>query len=290
MLDDEGQELSCKKRQRTLSALIEGSTVIAAITALLFTLGWIYLSEYYSVFGLDIQSLDLPLYAPLEASLNPIVAFQIASSAKVWLLLVGIVAVGALRFFWLLYYARVYLWLRNSSEPFERKLLTLTLPLRITFRRYTRVPRALRVDRKELTRAFNDHLIMGARKWLVRISQFTTLGLIPLFILFAAGRAGQKQACKDQEHPRFKTEIIFKADASARLRTDLMKANSNGELRILTETKDLVVVFSKNRSSLGGAKTFMFPIGNIVSVQNEVLVPNLAHQSKQLKPSKKLPN
>ncbi len=60
------------------------ATLVTLVTAFLFLIGWIYLSEYYLYFGVDVAALDLPVYALLVNALMTVL--QIAITFVPWLL------------------------------------------------------------------------------------------------------------------------------------------------------------------------------------------------------------
>jgi hypothetical protein len=80
--------------------IVEGSTILTAVTALLFLTGWAYLGAYYECFNLDPVLLDLPTYDLLISAVVPVMAFFVVFAKPVpyfGIVVFAVVSIGTFR-------------------------------------------------------------------------------------------------------------------------------------------------------------------------------------------------
>src|SRR3954452_17590114 len=62
------QEGKSQQRSSTLDTVLKISSLLLATTWIFFLVGWFYLHVFYGCFGIDVNTLDLPIYYPVIAS------------------------------------------------------------------------------------------------------------------------------------------------------------------------------------------------------------------------------
>ena len=214
---------------------LEGSFVLAAITASLFLIGWFYLVGFYGVFNLAITALDLPTYVAFTYSLEPLLRILVISVVLVCVLLLATLSSFLLPSLIAKVIHRVQIRLRGNAQPdahARAAYYILKMCLRI-------VPLLVAVA-IILYSAVLFAQLMGAHHG---VEYYQT---------------AQTQVC-----------LNFKANEQASFDQELVTANSKGNLRLLIETKDLVVVFVKDKLRRRPHGVFLIPRANLLSVHNQ---------------------
>lgn len=264
-----------RRKHRVLGNLVNGSAIITLLTAVLFLSGWIYLSEYYASFGVDISSLDLPIYASLLASIN---AISPILGKFVFVIYIGLIAATVpvlMQPFYEFFWFRAFL-----GKLLFRIKHTFVATLRYVRRRSNSAAvthdAAGRSAKTPSSRPSRDDL--HTPTWVTSVLTYAVncyLGLVVLLIALIpsvyASSLAEKDAERIYKQPRIKTVLIFKADERLLMSKEFLQINTEGGLRLLTQTKDFVAVFVKREFQPYKRGAFIIPTANLVAVQNELL-------------------
>jgi hypothetical protein len=91
------------------------------------------------------------------------------------------------------------------------------------------------------------------------------IGLLMSLILVAVSR-GHNDAEQQYQRPRSKVHLNFKKDDEKAFDEKLVSANKSDNLRLLVQTKDLIVVFVQGKIEEG---VFIIPQANLLSTHNQ---------------------
>jgi hypothetical protein len=200
---------------------------VALWYAILFFYGWIYMASFYEEFDIDISVLDTPAYAfPLHAMF----AFQ-----SIFLLCSYLIGPIGL----------VYL-----IPPVIRdsKLQTRWI-----------------VFMKQSLEQFQHDVEKFCQTSLSRFIAFWFVMLVFLITLILANREGVRAAQRqwnDSPH----AHLAFKSADRQQYEPALVKANDESRLLLLTQTKDLVVVFERQKSAKPPGHVFVVARADVASV------------------------
>jgi len=185
-------------------------------------LGWAYLVEWYGVFGLDLETLDLSVYLMLVASLSPIID------------LIGkLLPAGEIIGF--LIFCAVAL-LIFSETFYVRRLTRGTLT--------TKHRRWLRKSLGELSDSGNkiivppssplptlqDRLSVATLSWLRKALYPPLFLLVILLLIVFAHWVGKKEGKLEYQEPSTKITLGFKKDEIQLFDKELVSANQRGEI------------------------------------------------------------
>lgn len=229
------QVLEADKRKLFVERFISETVILAGTTAFLFLLGFLWLDGWMSFYGVPVWVLDCPSYTFLVYSITPVMT----------------VAGWGLWGFFCIYCFGVVLVLVNALFPGVRA--GLKAPLK-------------RGEPKK-ARSEIEAVLEAVAPWGLRFSYLMLCIAVFAIVPLAAIRLGQNYA-KDQYDHGTPVHLIFNANVLKSLDAKLTKANDNGNLRFVTQTKDLIVVFVKPGSQPDKPKrVFIFRRADLSLVQ-----------------------
>lgn len=211
-------------------------------------LGWFYQDGFFRWFGVEIDALDLPVYNALLSSLIPLTQLFDLLLPIGTVLAVALLTPTILRAI-----------LRSSSNrPLLGRMLNKRTRKDAASEKHDEDPRSL-----ELNPLILDSI-------LIFLSSLLAFASLALLIIYADWR-GRTYAKAVYVHPSTKVTLVFNEEHRKSFDADLLKANSEGALRVLDQTKDLIVVFVKSdfRRKVSGA--FAVPVANIEEIHLEPL-------------------
>lgn len=203
-----------------------GSVIATFSAALLYPIGRIYRAEFLARFGVSTELIDASVYSTLTdgvSVLSRLVAFVVELMTFVW----------------------------RSKWPFLLgvAIVAFILILFWTLRRPGRKNGTELIDR-----TFN---------WLQNYILLNSVIICTLSLTLSVKSSrvlGVKDANTLYCDPMVKVALSFKIEVQPSVDAQLLRLNRSGALRLLAETKDVVVVFAK-------------PDSRIISVQNSFVVP-----------------
>lgn len=229
------------------TVIAAGTVLLTCVMATSFMFGWAYEFEYYSVFGVDLRALDLPVYDFLVASL-----FEMPHALHVIFTLFFITA----------FITAVTLFVTALRERFWVRALLGKLPNTMT-------------RNSKFARPSNPAELP---KWSVDVFRITIVAACCMLVIFLvalpsdhAARLGRESAEAFFRDPDVKVTLIFKSDALPVLKKGFIEANAAGALRVLVQTKDAIAVFVKREYPLHVPQSFIVPISSLAYVENESL-------------------
>jgi hypothetical protein len=266
-------EQSPRSERRFVSRLLsEGSVVLAIITTILFLTGWSYLEAYYGFFGLDVITLDLPFYASLLGSVNPVLELfaRLTELSQTWLFRT-LFAVGCLTFFFVM--IRREFVVRRLKGKILTKVQGWSPKLFAWFSaseidppgiQIVGQPRPPQPPQPPLT----DRILRrGWSFFLAILANFCVLTILCLWVI--GYTQGQKEGERYYQHPSTRVRLSFKREESQLFDPELVAASRDGSLMLLVQTKDLIVAFVKGKGQKVGDGVFIVPRANLLSVHNE---------------------
>ena len=223
--------------------LFDNSMKLAIVTATLFITGWVYAGAFFDVFGLDIRTLEFPFYVSVVMAIRP--AMELITLSAAGLSFATATIGGILAFASLL--AVVF------QEWYGFKL-----PGKLT----KRMPEEKHSGEQATARS------SGKWDWIGRFyADFNRLVVIAFaFLLFLASAnwIGKSEGENYKQHPSIRACLNFKVSEKAEIDDKLRKANSDGKLRMLIQTKDLVVLFTRDENG-----ALIVPRANLFSVRSQ---------------------
>lgn len=242
-------KLTSEARRALREILFAAPVLLAFLTATLFTFGWGYMFEYFRFFGVDLYSLDLPVYDFLIASL-----WQLPRSLSFIMgILESIGLVGVLVIFASIIFSR-----------FEVRVLAARIYQNVVIWRPE--PQAPPPEPIQL-----PDLGVSLLRWALT-GFFLLLGVCIIFLLGAGvDQLGRNKAKAFFESPDLKSVLTFKREVAPRVDKQFVELNKSGALRLLIQTKDIVAVFVKRECDPRGPHTSIIPTTNLILIQNEVL-------------------
>jgi hypothetical protein len=256
----------------------DGSVILTVFTAFLFLLGREYLNSYHGWFGVDVNSLDLPAYSSILASLNTLLGFDLNTALSMLgiilpILLLALIPAGLESF-----------WVRAFLGRGRHKITSLWYR---TLKRSSSESIHERVTSEPHDRPFKAPLLPNqtdnpTTKPVGPSLSFviTLVLLIEITLLRTAWVAqdrGKEDAERDYLRPRVKAVLTIKKDEIQMLSKDFQNINSGGGLRLLAQTPFLVVVFVKPDWSVGYKAasihplTFTIPTSSLDAVETQSL-------------------
>jgi hypothetical protein len=214
-------------RTTAFEFLTKLASLLALFYAFLFFYGWIYIVAMYGTFDIDVWMLDIPIYTFATES---VFALSPMLPPLMWVLFT-IVAID------------LVVSLARKSQPqkpevtaIERWIEGFQTKIRRPYEAVTRLPALV----------------------LIALTVFT-------FLLLRANSAGKKAARKTwSTSPN--VHLTFKSPAQRPKEPDLMKANDERRLSILTQTKDLVVVFEREKVNTASKHVYVVARADLGSV------------------------
>lgn len=212
---------------KSVRTTLESPLVVTVLTALLSYCGYAYLDGYYGFFGLDLQTLDLPVYSTFIWSLQALVLLLSRFG----------------RFFWVLLFL--------LAIPIYTPFLQASFLLRKWFPRRMNEGLVDRDRNVQMVEAPSVHSPVSDLRFpwrqllthtaFVVVPVLATVGIVTLGWL--AYKEGCRQAETDYRQPAQMIKFDFKKEDVASMDSDLVMANSEHTLRLLVQTKDLIVVY-----------------------------------------------
>ncbi len=206
------------------------ASLVALFYAFLFFCGWVYMVSLYGEFDVELWTLDVPVYD--FRSESPIALQSILG--RLVILFAVIISI------------KLLISAVNDSSPKRPWVAT--------------VKRQLERFQTDLRRAFYGIKIPRTLALI-----FVALGIF-LFTFLIANTAGLKQGRRlwnGSPH----VHLSFKAADRQPQDLALLKANDGNRLSLLTETKDLVVVFEGQRQGASGRNVFVLARSDLASVR-----------------------
>jgi hypothetical protein len=235
----------------------DSTLALAFISASLFLLGWFYLYGFYEYFDLDFQTLDLPTYTTLIFAGIPIVH-----------VIAKLIPVVSLGFF--MFLAGYLL----GATPLGRRLRS-----KVRWHRPAGAPTmendkgiTVGVQPEPLpTPAAKGKFFQRSLAKLPEPLAVVLCGELLLGLIVGAHGLGRKDAQSQYQDPSSKVHLNFKKDEEKAFDETLVAANKRDDLRLLAQTKDLVIVFVQGKIEEG---VFIVPQANLLSVHNKPISRN----------------
>jgi hypothetical protein len=206
-----------------------GPIILTLLTGFLFVIGFTYEYEYYEWFGIDVNALNLPVYAFLFASLHPILGWISNAFGKLlYPMLVPLLVLASLARFLKLATARAliwraWLWVHRLHRRWLGRSFGKPGPTHQAPEKYYRDRRWFwRLDEQNNSRATRiPRLLKSAFR-----ANLTLIGIIVVFALSGndAATQGRKDAERDFKQPSVETSLTFKKDEIQR-RVAIFKAS-----------------------------------------------------------------
>ncbi len=95
------------------------------------------------------------------------------------------------------------------------------------------------------------------------------LGELFLGLIAVADRLGRRDAAVQYKNPSSMVHLNFKKDEEKAFDETLVAANKREDLRLLAQTKDLIIVFVQGKIEEG---VFIVPQANLLSVHNKPIL------------------
>ncbi len=199
---------------------VNESTALTVGSVFLFFLGWAYLEFYFNFFNLNLLVLDYPFYVYAMYAIVPL------ARPLVWELF-------ALELLFIVNVALTLPWVRNwVGRLFERK------------------PKPAMQDPE-------PGFVTRPRSWLKQLIYWVVLTLCVIVMAFLAAQLGKKQAAEDYK-TAIPVHLTFKSGEREPFDPVLVQANKDRDLRLLVQTKDLVIVFTRPKSPADGKPKSVF--------------------------------
>jgi len=233
--------------------IVEGSTILTAVTALLFVTGWFYVEGYYESFNLDPILLDLPTYSMLVASVGPVMEAFLSILKPLIRLGAVLIPVGI---YW------------RFSKTFRGRRLNSWLARKVPrwlFKEFVPAPRLSPAEERWM--AISDRL-----GWLaIKIS----IGFVICTVLPLSGyMQGQKMGQQDLRNPSTAVTLTFDESARNGIDDALIQANANHKLMLLAQTKEVSVVFIKSTGEKLQDGLFIIPLAKLSAIHTQRVRPS----------------
>jgi hypothetical protein len=192
---------------KSLLARVLGETaIITATTGLLFLSGYFFIDVWMNAFNVPIWAIDFPSYTPLIYAVIPVLNAALLS--------IKLLYAGALIILIANLFPGVRMWARRGGPA------------------------------KAKAKLFGNLNSQMARRLLKPVAVIVLL-IGALMVLMMLPNYAAKQFASDQYNNGTPIHLVFGANIVSSLEPELTKANDGGNLRLLIQTKDLVIVFEK---------------------------------------------
>jgi hypothetical protein len=205
--------------------------LIAFFYAYIFFVGWIYLVSFYGEFSVDLWALDFPIYTFPASS---VIALSGVLLEKLMITLVILILVSML-------VSKV----RTAPRPARRVVSWL----------------------QGLLAQFDVELCQ--MRYSLRIPRTLSLAFVALFFVLATAALTSVQGIKAARQTwkgGTQVRLVFKAGDKQVFDAELVEANRSNHLSLLTQTKDLVIVFEPLGESISKESVFVLARADVVSV------------------------
>lgn len=232
-----------KPSSRTLTFTLEDalriSSLILAMSWFFFVLGWAYLDAWYSSFGVDINILDLPTHYLIISSVIPIgKSSKILFYAATLSLILGV----------------AWIFKDDAETCLDRLLLRVFGPGKpAPDLDVIAIGRQERIDKLTITLFRIPVTVAG-------LMATTTFAVAICFFV------GRKDGLEYHQHPLSKVCLSIKKEDESVLADELVTANKNGSIRLLAQTKDLVLAFVSDHEGNATPGVFFISRSSLVSV------------------------